>query len=121
MTKVSIRRPRDAKDARAMAIVQFGHKPSAEQVLQAYVETSPGPQYTGWVHPDVILAGAQMALVDVAPVERTLDISDKRLADLREYASQGEGFANNCIWKGELSSILTELLRYRAAAGLGRE
>lgn len=110
-------RPRNANDIRRAAVARFGHKPTAEQVLQAYISSSPGSQYRGWIPPDEILAAATMALVEIPPVPRTLDVADHRLADLLKYVSvSDDGFANNCIWKGELASIVIELQRYRAAA-----
>lgn len=121
MGKASLRVgvPGDAKEARQLAITRFGHKPTAAQVLQAHLISSPGTQYREWIHPDVILEAAKIALVEIPPVPRTLDVTDHRIAGLLASLSvTDDGFANHCIWKGELASLLLELQRYRAAAAL---
>src|ERR1700754_4526457 len=103
-------KPFTPHDMRQAAIARFGHKPTAAQVLQAHLTSSPGKQYREWIHPDVILEAAKMALVEIPQVPRTLDVTDSRIAGLLEYLSVADdGFANHCIWKGELASILLEL------------
>lgn len=41
---------------------RFGNKPDALAILEAYVASSPGPQYREWLHPDVLLAAAKRCL-----------------------------------------------------------
>jgi hypothetical protein len=44
-------------------------------------------------------------------------MSDARLAELLGFlVSDGDGFANNMIWKSELLAVLQELRRYREGA-----
>lgn len=54
--------PKNDKEALIMAVQMFGRKPSATEVLEAWLSSQPGPNYTGFIPDQVLLMAAKLAL-----------------------------------------------------------
>lgn len=71
------RRLKREQDARAEATRRFGRTPNALHILQALVDSSPGPQYREWIDRLVIFYAAQTALEEYREGPRDISLDGK--------------------------------------------